>query len=117
MFDVTRASKDGQLIDFKGTTELDKTSFFSGKSITTFVNDYILQVDKPFLTMINRKANSEFLVDLQKWVRANSLGCPKLGNHGRQKVYVDAQEFLGNDTNTEIATYQVQLHIEYKIFE
>lgn len=117
MFDITKASKDGQLIDFKGTTEIDVNKFLRGKSVTTYVNDYILQVEKPFLTMLNRKDNSEFLTDFQKWVRANAYACPQLGNHGYQKVFVDAQEFLGSDENKESAMYQVMLHIEYKIFE
>lgn len=118
VFDVSKNS-EGALIDFSGTSEISKVLFKRGKSITKYVNDYILQVEKPFLTILQRKSNAEFLTDLQKWVRQQSKDnlVPLLGNHGNQKTYVDAQQFVGDDANREVATYQVMLHIEYKIFE
>ena len=119
MFDVSKLDDGGQLIDFAGTTIVSENKFLSGKSVTEYVNDYILQVEKSFVSVLARKKNSEFLTDFQKWVRnQNRLKLiPELGNHGIQKTYVDGQEFVGNDSNREVATYQVMLHIEYKIYE
>ncbi len=119
MFDVSKLNDNGQLIDFVGTTTVSENKFLSGTSISEYANDYILQVEKSFISVLARKQNAEFLTNFQKWVREQSRLdlVPQLGNHGKQNTYVDAQQFVGNDTNREVAIYQVMLHIEYKIYE
>ena len=117
-FDVSREGT-GQLIDFLGTEILETNFFVRIGYVERRRNDYILEVRKPFLELLQRKRNADFLSNLQKWVASQSnLGhVPLLGNHGRQKAWVDAQQYVDMDDSDETALYQVQMHIEYSVFE
>ena len=117
-FDVSREGT-GQLIDFLGTEIIETVPFVRKGYIERRRNDYVLQVRKPFLAMLQRKQNADFLVRLQKWVAAqsNAGSVPQLGNHGRQKAWVDAQQFVEMEGSDESAIYQVQMHIEYSVYE
>lgn len=117
-FDVAREGT-GQLIDYLGTEIIETTYFVRVGQKERRRNDYLLQVSKPFLTMLQRKENADFLVDLQKWVSEQSVNglVPKLGNIGRQRTWVDAQEFVENVASDETAIYQVQMHIEYSVMQ
>lgn len=117
-FDVAKEGT-GQLIDYLGTEILETQYFLRIGQKEKRRNDYILQVSKPFLTILQRKENADFLVDLQKWVSEQSVKdlVPRLGNNGRQRAWVDAQEFVENEASDETAIYQVQMHIEYNVLQ
>lgn len=117
-FDVSREGS-GQLIDFLGTEIIETITFVRVGYVERRRNDYVLQVQKPFLQLLQRKQNADFLVKLQKWVASQSNAglVPQLGNHGRQKAWVDAQQYVEMEGNDETALYQVQMHIEYSVYE
>ena len=117
-FDVTKEGTD-QLIDFLGTEILDTQYYVRVGQKERRRNDYVLEVAKPMLKLLQRKQNADFLVDLQKWVSDQSVKglVPVLGNHGRQKAWVDAQQYIELDESNEVGLYQVQLHIEYTTLE
>lgn len=116
VFDV---SKEGtqQLIDFLGTDTVEVRNYVRNGSRRTLRDDYVLQVSRPFLQMIERKENADFLMNFQKWVdqQSNDGKVPLLGNHGRQRTWVDAQQYVENELSTETAIYQVRLHIQYEV--
>lgn len=116
VFDVSKQGT-GQLIDFLGTETLEVIPYVRQGSRRRLRNDYLLNVSKPFLQLAERKDNADFLVAFQKWVDTESFSnrVPELGNHGRQRTWVDAQQFVVNDTDTETAVYQIRLHISYEV--
>ncbi len=116
VFDISRQGTS-QLIDFLGTETLDVVPYVRSGSKRNLRNDYLLNVSKPFLRLAERKENADFLVAFQKWVDTESFSnrVPLLGNHGRQRTWVDAQQFVVNDINTETAVYQIRLHISYEV--
>lgn len=118
VFDVSSRNTN-QLIDFLGTETLDVIPYVRQGSKRILRNDYLLNVSKPFLQLAERKDNADFLVAFQKWVDAESFNnrVPLMGNHGRQRTWVDAQQFVVSDKDTEMAVYQIRLHISYEVVE
>lgn len=116
IFDVS-SDNASQVIDFLGTETISITNYIRIGYKRVLRDDYLLQVSKPFLKLLERKANTDFLIGLQKWVdNQNILGLvPKIGNHGKQRAWVDAQQFLTNNVEEEVAVYQVRLHIQYEV--
>ena len=115
-FDVTRDNAE-QLIDFVGTDLIQSVSYIRHGSKTILRNNYILQVERPYLKLVNRKENSDFLSGFVDWVADQSERglVPRFGNYGKQKAWVDSQEFLDIDESRKTGIYQLQLHIEYAV--
>lgn len=118
VFDVSSRNTN-QLIDFLGTETLEVIPYVRQGSKRILRNDYLLNVSKPFLQLAERKDNADFLVAFQKWVDTESFNnrVPLMGNHGRQRTWVDAQQFVVSDKDTEMAVYQIRLHISYEVVE